>query len=138
MGSLPIVKSEIFSQADDGFGRVLIIAQVTLFVFDAAPEPFVEFDFELADLLMEIRFESLFFLGVAFAPGREGIRQTLDGLFFPLRRHIWMNAVVSSDLIDRPLTFDRFQGDLHLECCGVRFWLLLLNNASQIGSDFTP
>src|SRR5262245_56861616 len=78
----------------------------------------VNFDFELADLLIKFRFESLFFLGVAFAPGREDIRQTLNGLLFPLRRYIRMNAVVSSDLIDRPLTFDRFQGDFHLECCG--------------------
>ena len=42
MKPLTIVKSEIFSQARDGLGRVLIIVQVDLFVFDAAPESFDE------------------------------------------------------------------------------------------------
>src|SRR6266511_2997924 len=39
---LTIVKSEIFSQARYGLGRVLVIVQVNLFVFDAAPESFDE------------------------------------------------------------------------------------------------
>src|SRR6266542_1000878 len=39
---LTVIKTEIFSQAGDGLGRILVIMQVDLFVFDAAPEPFDE------------------------------------------------------------------------------------------------
>jgi hypothetical protein len=42
MKPLTVVKPEVFSQASDGLGRVLVIVQVDLFVFDAAPEPFDE------------------------------------------------------------------------------------------------
>src|SRR5262249_20978249 len=98
----------------------------------------VEFDFELADLLVEFRSESLFALGVAFPPGREDIGQTLDRLLFPLRHLVRVNVVVSGDFIDRALPLDRLKSDLHLEGGGVRFSLLLFHRITMIGSDFTP
>jgi hypothetical protein len=46
---------------------------------------------------------------------------------------------VGRDFIDRALTLDRFQRDLHLEFCGLRFSLLLFSHCvSMISSNFTP
>jgi len=98
----------------------------------------VEFDFELSDLLVEFRFKSSFPLGVACPPSREDIWQTLNGLLFPLRRHIWVDAVVGGDFVNRALPLDHLKSDLHLEGGGVGFSLLLFHRITMIGSDFTP
>jgi hypothetical protein len=98
----------------------------------------VELTFELADLLVEFRFKCLFPLGVAFPPGREDIWQTLDGLLFPLRYYIRVDAVVGGDFVNRALPLDRLKSDLYLEGGRVGFSLLLFHRLPMIGSDFTP
>ena len=87
-------------------------------------EPF-ELDFELTDLLIELVSKLLLFFGLSIPLRREDLRQTFDCLLFPLRHHIGMDTIVAGDLIDSPLSLDRFQSDLDLEFWGVRFSLPL-------------
>jgi hypothetical protein len=133
-------KSDQFALTAEADRIVVRLDQLSLLISRADQlffEP-VELNFELADLLVEFRFESFFFLGAAFSPGREDIRQTLDGLLFPLRHEIRVTAVVSGDFIDRALPLDRLKCDLYLKGGGVGFSLLLFHRIAMMGSDFTP
>lgn len=54
------------------------------------------FDFELADLLVKLRFEVfLFFVGFD-ALVRKNLRQFVEQLLFPLRQLVWMNAMAGT------------------------------------------
>jgi hypothetical protein len=90
----------------------------------------IEFDFELPDLLEELRFQFFLCLRVTRAARRENIWQTFYRLLFPVHHLIGMNPVVATNFIDRPLPFERFQYHFYFEFRTVTFPVLLLHCCS--------
>src|SRR5215210_2683107 len=97
--------------------RLLSKEQSSLFF-----EP-VEFDFELANLLVECRFQLLALMIIAAAGVRENLRQSVQSELFPLSHQIGMSLKVGGNLVNGVDPLDGFQCHLGFEVGAVTFTL---------------
>ena len=74
----------------------------------------------MPDLLVKLSFDRFFFCRHPDAPPGEALRQTFPGLFFPLIHLMGVNPLLTTQFIDRALSFEGFQHHFHFEFRAIR------------------